>query len=73
MITKLKRKIYQKKEIIKKIYFDNILISDNWAAIHYRYNSENLKTNQKDSGDIMQFLRFEETNEGLKIAESWEK
>ena len=70
---KAEKKNSLKKEIIKKIYFDNFLISDNWAAIHYRYNSENLKTNQKDAGDRMQFLRFEETNEGLKIAESWEK
>ena len=43
---------------IKKLYFDNILVRDNWAAIHYRYRIEYKETNQKEVGDRMQFLKI---------------
>ncbi len=59
-----------KKEKIKKLYFDNILIRDNWAAIHYRYTSEDVKTGEKNCGDRMQFMKFKNEN-GLKIEASW--
>jgi len=57
--------------IIEKLYFDNILIRDNWAAIHYRYRSENKQTNEKYVGDRMQFLKFELKENGYKIVASW--
>ena len=57
--------------IIEKLYFDNILIRDNWAAIHYRYRSENKQTNEKYVGDRMQFLKFELKENGYKIVDSW--
>ena len=60
-----------KKENIKKLYFNNILIRDNWAAIHYYFTIEDLKTGIKDWGDKMQFLKFEDKDEGLKIISSW--
>ena len=60
-----------KKENIKKLYFNNILIRDNWAAIHYYYTSEDLKTGEKTWGDKMQFLKFENKDDGLKIISSW--
>ena len=59
------------KEKIKKLYFDNILIRDNWAALHYRYTSENLSTGIKNCGEIMQFLKFEKKDNVLKIVSSW--
>ena len=59
------------KEKIKKLYFDNILIRDNWAALHYRYTSEDLSTGIKKCGDIMQFLKFEKKDNVLKIVSSW--
>ena len=59
------------KEKIKKLYFDNILIRDNWAALHYRYTSEDLTTGTKTWGDIMQFLKFEMKDNVLKIVASW--
>jgi hypothetical protein len=59
------------KEKIKKLYFDNILIRDNWAALHYRYTSEDLSTGVKNWGDIMQFLKFETKDNVLKIVASW--
>ena len=60
-----------KKENIKKLYFNNILIRDNWAALHYRYTSEDLSTGIKKCGDIMQFLKFEKKDNVLKIVSSW--
>ena len=54
-------------------YFDNILIRDNWAALHYRYRSENKQTNEKYVGDRMQFLKFELKEGGYKIVSSWIK
>ncbi len=59
------------KENIKKIYFDNILIRDNWAALHYRYTNENLSTKEITAGDRMQFLKFEQKGENLKIVASF--
>ena len=59
------------KEKITKIYFDNILIRDNWAALHYRYTKENLETKEMYAGDRMQFLKFEEKEGNLKIVASW--
>ena len=56
-------------ENIKKIYFDNILIRENWAALHYRFTSE--KGSEKTCGDRMQFLKFEQKETGLKIVASW--
>ena len=55
---------------IKKLYFDHIVIRDNWAGIHYRYRMENIQTGEKTVGDRMQFLQFEEN---LKIIFSWIK
>ena len=57
--------------IIKKIYFDHILIRDYWAGIHYRYTKQERGSEVIDTGDRMQFLQFESTN--LKIINSWIK
>jgi len=58
---------------IKKKYFDNILIRGNWAALHYRYTREPKPLTGENIyvGDRMQFLKFEEKNGVLKIANSW--
>ena len=70
---KIAMKILASNEDIKKLYFDSILICDEWAAIHYRFTSVDLITGEKDWGDRMQFLKFTETNGGLKIIGSWIK
>ena len=59
------------KEKIEKLYFDNILIRENWAGLHYRYRRENLKNHEISIGDRMQFLKFEEKEGTLKITGSW--
>ena len=60
-----------KTQNLKKLYFDSFFISENWAAIHYRYSLEQLKTGEKTFGDRMQFLKFEKTRNSLKIVSSW--
>ena len=57
---------------IRKLFFDNIMIDDTWAAIHYRYTKEDLsKEGDIYVGDRMLFLKFIETENGLKISKSW--
>ena len=55
---------------IKKLYFDNILIRDEWAALHYRYRRVNRADNTAYVGDRMQFLKFVEEDGNYKIEES---
>ena len=55
---------------IKKLYFDNILIRDEWAALHYRYRRVNRADNTTYVGDRMQFLKFVEEDGNYKIEES---
>ena len=52
---------------IKKLYFDNILIRDDWAALHYRYRRVNRADNTFYVGDRMQFLKFVEDGDNYKI------
>ena len=59
------------REKIEKLYFDNILIRDNWAGLHYRFRREILENHEKSFGDRMQFLKFEEKEGTLKITGSW--
>ena len=62
------------QKTIEKLYFDNILVRDNWAAIHYRYRSTTTGTNEKYVGDRMQFLKFkEEPANTYKIEATWIK
>ena len=55
----------------KRVYFDNLMVRDNWAAIHYRTVST--AEGQKEVRNFMQFFRFVETEDGVKIAEVWNK
>lgn len=51
----------------KRLYFDSMLIAGDWAAIHYRtvFNGE--------AGSRMQFLRFAQDGDDLKVTEVWTK
>lgn len=62
-----------KEKKIEKLYFDNILIRDNWAALHYRYRSTDLSNSEIYVGDRMQFLKFKQDGSGFKIEASWIK
>ena len=60
------------KKIIK-LYADNILVRDDWAAIHYRYRYEYLESKEKYVGDKMQFFKFIKEGTGYKIEKTWIK
>ena len=60
-----------KTQNLKKLYFDSLLISENWAALHYRYSLEELKTGEKAYGDRMEFIKFEKSGNSLKIVSTW--
>jgi hypothetical protein len=60
-----------KTHTIKKLFFDNVLIRDNWAALHYRYTNYNSEDKSTYAGDRMQFLKFEQKSDNLKIVASW--
>lgn len=58
---------------IQRLYFENMLISGDWAAIHYRTIVQDKASGNKEAGSRMQFLRFAETGDGLKVTECWTK
>lgn len=57
----------------KRLFFDNMLISGDWAAIHYRVTNTDKATNEKSTGDVMQFLHFVLDGDSVKVSESWTK
>lgn len=58
---------------VQKLYFDNMLISGDWAAIHYRITTTDKTTGKKTAGDAMQFLHFAADGNSVKVTESWMK
>ena len=72
-ITQYKKEIEAlfEKEEITKLYFDNVLIRENWVALHYRFRKEDKNTKEKDIGDRMEFFKFEEKENLLKIVGNW--
>ena len=58
---------------VKRIRFDNMLISGDWAAIHYRITKQDSTTGEKTAGDVMQFLHFKEDGDSVKVTECWTK
>ncbi len=55
----------------KRLYFDNLLVRDNWAAIQYHivYTENGVKEDKS----MMQFFRFTEEGDGVKLVECWNK
>lgn len=74
-MTKYKEEMTQlcSEKTITKLRFDNILIREDWAAIHYRYRIEpdSTKGIEKYYGDRMQFFKFQRIDGNLKIVASW--
>ena len=67
------QELFDKKNITK-LYFDNLLIRDNWTALHYRYRSQNLTNKEEvDVGDRMEFFKFEEKEGNYTIVANWVK
>ena len=74
-MTQYKKEIAElfQNEKITKLYFDNFLIRDNWAAIHYRFRSVDKKNTKIRFGDKMEFFKFESKSGQLKIIGNWLK
>ena len=64
------RQWFEEKDT-KRLCFDNLLVRDNWAAIHYRTVST--VNGVKEDKSIMQFFRFREEEDGVKLVECWNK
>ena len=62
-----------KNETITKLYFDNFLIRDDWAAIHYRFRSLGKINTKIRVGDKMEFFKFEVSGTSKKIVVNWLK
>lgn len=63
----------EKTAEVTKLYFDNMLIRDNWAAIHYRELIEDKSSGEKEACDRMEFLHFDDADGELKVIEHWVK
>ena len=60
-------------ETVTRLYFENMLISGDWAAIHYRTAITDPATGEKTAGSVMQFLHFAEDGDGVRVTEAWTK
>lgn len=58
---------------VTRLYFDNMLIRGEWAAIHYRVTAQDVETREMTVEDVMQFLHFEEDGDGVKVIDCWTK
>ena len=58
---------------VKRVSFDSLIVSGDWAAVHYRFTSTDKATGEKDVGDVMQFIHFVEDGDGVKAAAVWTK
>ncbi|MBP7347320.1 MAG: nuclear transport factor 2 family protein [Butyrivibrio sp.] len=58
---------------VQKLYFDNMLISGDWAAIHYRYVSTDLSTKIQTTGDAMQFFHFVKDGNDVRVDKVYTK
>lgn len=61
------------KEKTTRLYFENMLISGDWAAIHFRENRTDRSTGAKTADNEMKFLHFAKTEDGVRVTESWNK
>ena len=58
---------------VERLYFNNLLISGDWAALHYQVVNTNLATGERTTNNVMQFLHFEVNGDDVKVTECWTK
>lgn len=58
---------------VKRISFNNLLVSGDWAAIYYNTRSTDVASGEKEVKTVMQFLHFEQDGNNLKVTECWTK
>ena len=61
----------EKKDV--RISFDSLLISGDWAAIHYRMRITDEATGETIAADRMEFLHFVEDGDSVCVDASWMK
>lgn len=66
---KAERKQEAENTEVKRVYFDNMLISGDWAAIYYKVVETDLTTGEKTVSSRMEFLHFEENGDSVKVKE----
>ena len=71
-INGLKAAMKDMVESERRVRINNILISEDWAAIHF-WNVVTDADGNKDAFNHMQFLHFVETENGLKVDMCWAK
>ena len=55
---------------VRRVRINNILVSENWTAVHY-WDVTALDDGTKDVANHMQFLRFAEDGDGVKVDLCW--
>lgn len=58
---------------IERIFFDSLLISGDWAAIHYRMRISDGTNGETIAADRMQFLHFVEDGTAVRVDACWTK
>ncbi|MBQ7546388.1 MAG: hypothetical protein IJT41_05450 [Clostridia bacterium] len=62
----LKDAMRPKLETSQRVRINNILISEDWAAIHF-WSSVTNENGEKEAENHMQFLHFVKTDSGVKV------
>lgn len=68
----LKAAMQNMVESEQRVRINNILISEDWAAIHF-WNVVTDADGNQDAWNHMQFTHFVETEDGLKVDLCWAK
>lgn len=53
--------------------FENMIIKDDWCAIHYTVKIKNLDTGKEILQNTMEFVKFKENPDpiGVRVVEGW--
>jgi hypothetical protein len=53
--------------------FHNMLITDEWAAIHYAASTKDLSSGNEDGHDVMTFLHFVKDGDSVRVDKAWSR
>lgn len=53
--------------------FHNMLIRDDWAAIHYAASTKDLSSGNEDGHDVMTFLHFVKDGDSVRVDKAWSR
>ncbi len=54
----------------ERLYFDSMLVSGDWAAIHYRIVRKGAN-GSREAGDVMRFMKFQRDGDSVRMVGSW--